>query len=77
MASRRDPSRSRPRPRGYFAEQDEGMLPWRHVVEELKNARNYWVATVGPDGMPHAMPVWAVCQSGALFFDSVRFTTKS
>ena len=45
----------------------EGMLPWRHVVDRLVAARNYWVATTRPDGRPHAVPVWAVWVDGVLY----------
>jgi len=35
-------------------------LPWDWAAERLGSNRNYWVVTVGPDGSPHAMPVWGV-----------------
>ena len=38
----------------------EGALPWRWAEERLDRCRNFWVATVDPDGRPHAMPVWGV-----------------
>jgi len=36
------------------------MLGWEWVTQKLDSARNYWIATSGPDGAPHAMPVWAL-----------------
>jgi nitroimidazol reductase NimA-like FMN-containing flavoprotein (pyridoxamine 5'-phosphate oxidase superfamily) len=33
----------------------------------LREARNYWLATVRPDGRPHATPVWGVWVDGALY----------
>jgi general stress protein 26 len=46
----------------------EGMLPWEFVEERLVAAPNYWIATVGPDGVPHARPVDGVWVDGALTF---------
>jgi hypothetical protein len=46
----------------------KGMLPWQHVVERMEKTQNYWVATVDPDGQPHAVPVWALWVDGALCF---------
>jgi nitroimidazol reductase NimA-like FMN-containing flavoprotein (pyridoxamine 5'-phosphate oxidase superfamily) len=34
----------------------------------MQAARHYWIATVTPDGKPHAVPVWGVWVSDALFF---------
>ena len=36
----------------------EGMLPFEVVRERMMAARNYWVATVSPNGRPHARPIW-------------------
>src|SRR5215210_5224232 len=47
----------------------EGMVSWEWVVEQLEKARNYWICTVRPDGRPHAVPVWAVWVEGTLYFD--------
>ena len=45
------------------------MLPWSYAVERLERARNYWLATVRPDGRPHVTPLWGVWVDGALWFD--------
>lgn len=37
-----------------------GLIPWEHTRERLAASRNYWIATVRPDGSPHTMPVWGV-----------------
>lgn len=47
-----------------------GLLPWSHAEERLVAARNYWVATVGPDRRPHATPVWGLWRDGALYFSA-------
>ena len=46
----------------------EGLLSWEYVVERMKTARNYWIATTRPDGRPHARPVWGVWVEGTLHF---------
>ena len=46
----------------------EKMIPWSAVEEKLAAARNYWVCTVGPDGRPHAAPVWGFWADDALYF---------
>ena len=48
----------------------EHLLPWSWAEERLVASRNYWVATVRPDGRPHAMPVWGVWDGEALWFAS-------
>lgn len=53
------------------------MLPWAHVVEELRGARNYWVSTVSPAGVPHAMPVWAVWEEEQLLFSTSPVSAKA
>jgi PPOX class probable F420-dependent enzyme len=39
-------------------EERTGLLPWSWAVERLSGSRNYWLATVRPDGRPRVMPVW-------------------
>lgn len=57
-------------PAGYSVPRmTEGLLPWSHAEELLRAARNFWLATVCPDGRPHVTPVWGVWVDGALFFD--------
>lgn len=56
-----------------FGEQvTSALLPWAWAAERLAGARNYWVATVRPDGRPHCRPLWAV-----LLEDGLWFTTGS
>ena len=42
------------------------LLPWSWAAERLTGARNYWVATVRPDGRPHCRPLWASGSGRAL-----------
>jgi hypothetical protein len=58
-------------------EGDEGLLPYSHVEDALRGARNYWVATVRPDGRPHVVPVWGVLVDGRMHFGGGRTTRKA
>lgn len=63
------PAPSRPHIPDYgIPDTTEGTLPWSHAVERLMQARNYWVTTAGPDGQPHAVPVWGIWIEGVLVF---------
>lgn len=57
-------------PAGYGIETGttEGTVPWDHAARRLTEARNYWVATTGPGGRPHAAPVWGLWLDGAFYF---------
>lgn len=54
-----------------------GLLPWAWAEERLLLSHNYWVATVWPDGRPHAMPVWGIWEAWALWFSSGGDSRKS
>lgn len=73
------PSRSRPKPAGYFldAESGSGLLPWRRVVDRMVAAKNYWVATTRPDGRPHCMPVWGVWLGDRFYFSTSPASRKA
>jgi nitroimidazol reductase NimA-like FMN-containing flavoprotein (pyridoxamine 5'-phosphate oxidase superfamily) len=47
-----------------------GLLPWSWAEEQLATAQRYWVVSVGEDGRPHAMPVWAVWLEQRLWFST-------
>ncbi len=53
------------------------MLPWSHVVQELREARNYWLATASATGVSHTMPVWAVWEEDQLLFSTSPLSTKA
>ena len=36
---------------------DEPVLDWAFVAERMAAATYYWIATVDPDGEPHAVPL--------------------
>jgi nitroimidazol reductase NimA-like FMN-containing flavoprotein (pyridoxamine 5'-phosphate oxidase superfamily) len=52
-----------------FPDDPERWLPWPRVEQRLRSARNYWLATAGPSGVPHATPVWGVWLDATLYFD--------
>lgn len=47
----------------------DGMLPWSFVSDRLRAARNYWVATISPDGRPHVRAIWGGYVAGTLCFE--------
>ena len=42
-------------------------LPWSWAEERLVAERNFWIATVTSQGMPHARPVWGVYLEGMIW----------
>lgn len=63
-----EPVADRPNmPEGYLG---AAPLPWVWAEEQLIEARNYWITTIGPQGRPHVRPVW-----GAWLDDTVQFST--
>src|SRR5580658_3727148 len=55
----------------------EGQVPWEEVEAQLAKSRNYWIATMRPDGKPHAMPVWGVWMNGAVIFGTDKNSRKA
>lgn len=55
----------------------EGALPWSWAEERLEKCRNYFVASVRPDGRPHVMPVWGVWIHGLFAFSTAITSVKS
>jgi len=69
---------TRPHMPGYGISADEAALrPWSWAEKILRAGHNYWLATVRPDGRPHAMPVWAVWHADALWFSSGAKSRKA
>jgi PPOX class probable F420-dependent enzyme len=76
--SREPVARSRPYAPGYgIPSHSRGMLSLEHVEGCMAEARHYWVATVRPDGRPHATPVWGLWVDGALYFGVAPGTRKA
>ena len=67
-------------PQGYgVGDPQYGFEPieWQWVVEQMSEARNYWVATTGPSGFPHVVPVWGVWLSDRFHFFTDRDSLKA
>ena len=63
------PTPSRPIVKDYGIPKDEaGLLDWAYVSQRMVESRNYWIATAGKDGRPHAVPVWGVWSDDTLYF---------
>jgi hypothetical protein len=66
-----EPTASRPYMPDYEIlppDQGSGLLPWSWAVERLHASRNFWLATVWPDGRPHVTAVWGVWLDDAAWF---------
>jgi len=63
------PNPEPPRPLAGYGLPRTPQLTWAFVAERMAAARYYWIGTAGPDGRPHAMPVWGVWQGDRLHFD--------
>jgi nitroimidazol reductase NimA-like FMN-containing flavoprotein (pyridoxamine 5'-phosphate oxidase superfamily) len=75
-----EPIASRPYMPGYGtlpASDGSGLLPWSWAEERLARSRDFWLATVTPQGAPHLMPVWAVWYTGRLWFSSSNSSRKA
>ena len=75
-----EPVASRPYMPGYGAlpaGEGRGLLPWSWAEERLVRSREFWLATVTPEGAPHLMPVWAVWREGMLWFSSSNGSRKA
>jgi hypothetical protein len=75
-----EPAAMRPFMPGYGtlpAGEGTGLLPWSWAEQRLRDSHDYWLATVGPDGRPHIMPVWGLWRDGALWFSSSRRSRKT
>ena len=55
-------------PPGYV-DHPKSEVPWEYVAGQLRDARNYWLCSVRPDGRPHCVPRWAVCMDGLVYYD--------
>jgi hypothetical protein len=73
-----DPLADRPYLPGYgIPKGKKGLLPWSHVTGKMERAKRYWVATVDPEGRPHATPVDGVWMDGRLYFGGYPTTRRA
>jgi nitroimidazol reductase NimA-like FMN-containing flavoprotein (pyridoxamine 5'-phosphate oxidase superfamily) len=54
----------------------ETTLAWERVSERLAGAQRYWLATVRPDGRPHAVPLDGIWLDDAWYFGGSPSTVK-
>jgi hypothetical protein len=73
-----EPKTGRPWMPGYgVPESLEGALPWSWASERLTTCRNYFLATVRPDGRPHVMPLWGLWDQDLFCFSTAITSIKS
>ena len=68
LAGSIDPESSQPRMFGGHLE--PVGLPWTWATARLTQARNYWIATIRPDGKPRSRPVWGVWLDDNFYFST-------
>jgi hypothetical protein len=59
------------------ADDGEGLLPFEWAEARLRDARNYWVATVDELRRPHLMAVWGVWLDRQFMFSTGRASRKA
>ncbi len=47
---------------------DGAMLSWDYVDSRMRDSLNYWIASSGVDGRPHAVPVWGAWLEDVFYF---------
>lgn len=47
---------------------DSEMLSWDDVDRRMRDSLNYWIASAGIDGRPHAVPVWGAWLEDVFYF---------
>jgi general stress protein 26 len=63
---------------GYqMPETDDQLLAWDFVVEQMLQAKYYWISTVNQNGGPHAVPLWGVWYDNRVHFDGRTETAWS
>ena len=46
------------------------FIAWDRVVERIRTAEAYWLATVTPGGRPHVVPIWGVFLDDELYLET-------
>jgi nitroimidazol reductase NimA-like FMN-containing flavoprotein (pyridoxamine 5'-phosphate oxidase superfamily) len=52
------------------------LLDWETVERRLREATQYWLATVRPDGRPHVVPLDGMWRDDGWYFGGVPTTVK-
>ena len=73
-----EPTAGRPIvPDGYgLPENNDTLLDWNYIDEQMHAARNYWVCTATLEGVPAATPVWGVWVDNRLYLDGSPLTRR-
>lgn len=61
----------------YFAADPRPETTWADVVRHLDRTNTFWLATTRADGLPHVMPLLAVCVEGRMYFCAGPRTQKA
>jgi len=70
------PRASRPNMPDYGIETEGELLPWSWAQERLARARNYFIATSGPDGRPHLSVIWGLFLDDQFLFSTGQKSRK-
>ena len=60
-----------------FSDPNATPTPWADALEQLVQAKAYWLSTVRPDGRPHVTTVAAVWVDGTLHFTTGQSERKA
>ena len=72
------PKAQRPTMKDYgIATDEDGLIEWTWVSEEMKKSRNYWVCSSLADGRPHSAPVWGIALDDVIYFGSGKTSVKA
>jgi pyridoxine/pyridoxamine 5'-phosphate oxidase len=77
QAKRKEPETARPTVPGYEFSAKRKLLSWTWAVERLKKSRQYWIATVRPDGTPHLMIIWGLWLDESFWFSTGSASRKA
>jgi hypothetical protein len=65
-----------PRFESMLRSENASVAPWAEISDRWRDGGTSWLATVGPDGRPHVVPVGAVWLDSALYFTTGQHTRK-
>ena len=78
MPKSKAPKATRPHMPGYgISTKKKGTLPWKWAEQRLAKTRQYYLATVHPEGRPHVMPVWGLWLNGSFYFSTGKTSRKA
>lgn len=76
--SQSEPKATRPHAPGYgLPKTSKGLLSWKWAQDRLTRSREYWIATVRPNGAPHVMVIWGLWQENEFFFSTGSQSRKA